>query len=160
MRPNDGLPPSCSLRKTACPSSATVRTASGPPPWMAVRSAPAARMNGLPVTAIASIVSSASAASIAVSSASSEAGPKVLGLVWSSPLSRVIRPMVRARQGHGPQVGLRDALGVGHDRLRALEDADVVHLDSPFAVVAPVQWGFSQITVPPMPMPMHMVVRP
>ena len=30
-----------------------------------------------------------------------------------------------------PQVGLRDALGVGHDRLRALEDADVVHLVSP-----------------------------
>ena len=25
---------------------------------------------------------------------------------------------------------------------------------------APVQCGFSQITVPPMPMPMHMVVRP
>ena len=48
-----------------------------------VRSAPAARMNGLPVTAMASIVSSASAASIAVLSASSEAGPKVLGLVVS-----------------------------------------------------------------------------
>ena len=25
---------------------------------------------------------------------------------------------------------------------------------------SPVQCGFSQITVPPMPMPMHMVVRP
>ncbi len=98
MRPNDGLPPSSadrpSLRKTACPSSPTVRTAPGPPPWIEVRSAPAARMNGLPVTAIASIESSASAASIAVLSASREPGPNVLGLVWSSPLSRVIRPML------------------------------------------------------------------
>ncbi len=94
MRPNDGLPPSPSLRKTAWPSSATVRTASGPPPWIEVRSAPAARMNGLPVTAIASMASSARAASIASFSASSEAGPNVLGLVWSSPLSRVIRPIV------------------------------------------------------------------
>ncbi len=107
MKPNDGLPPSPSLRNTACPSSATVRTASGPPPWMEVRSAPAARMNGLPVTPIAVIVSSASASSIAALSASSERGPNVLGLVWSSPLSRVMRPIVAAVPSTGGRATLR-----------------------------------------------------
>ena len=164
MRPNDGLPPSCSLRKTAWPSSPTVRTASGPPPWIEVRSAPAARMNGLPVTARASIVSSASAASMEALSSRSEAGPKVLGLVWSSPLSRVIRPMVAPgretlRSGALVTRSASETMASGTAQQVAHVGA---HAVSPFESVgsAPVQCGFSQITVPPMPMPMHMVVRP
>ena len=156
MKPNDGLPPSPSLRNTAWPSSATTRTASGPPPATEVRSAPAARMNGLPVTPIATISSSASAASIASFSASSERGPKVFGLVWSSPLSRVIRPSTPAPGSSTlRRWALGHALGVGGDLLGAGEESSMVgHAAAPF------QFGFSQITVPPMPMPMHMVVRP
>ena len=44
-----------------------------------------------------------------------------------------------------PDVGLRD---------------DLVLEDGAHAATAPSQWGFSQITEPPMPMPMHMAVRP
>ncbi len=69
----------------------------------------------------------------------------------------------RAGQRDLAQVGLGDPLGVGADRRGTLEergDVGGAHLLSPFESVGPVQWGFSQITVPPMPMPMHMVVRP
>jgi hypothetical protein len=50
------------------------------------------------------------------------------------------------------QVRLRDALGVGGDLLGTGQK--VGHHAAPF------QFGFSQMTVPPMPMPMHMVVMP
>ena len=99
-----------------------MRTASGPPPWIEVRSAPAARMNGLPVTASASIVVVGQRRVDRRVEREQRAGPKVLGLVWSSPLSRVIRPIVAPGQGDPAQVGLRHALGVGDDRLRALEE--------------------------------------
>ena len=141
-----------------------MRTASGPPPWMEVRSAPAARMNGLPVTPIAVIVSSASASSMAALSASSERGPNVLGLVWSSPLSRVIRPIVTAAPSTMGRATLRRCAAVTRSAseeissARARRDVDVGHAH--LAVSPCVQCGFSQITVPPMPMPMHMVVRP
>ena len=55
-------------------------------------------MKGLPVTPIEVISSSASAVSIAVFSDSRERGPKVFGFVWSSPLSRVIRPRTPAER--------------------------------------------------------------
>ena len=47
-----------------------------------------------------------------------ERGPKVFGFVWSSPLSRVIRPTpAPAPRGQGDlaQLGLGDALGVRGD---------------------------------------------
>lgn len=61
-----------------------------------LRSAPTAKMNGLPVIATATMSVRAAAASIASPRLSSPAGPKVLGLVWSWPLSRVIRTALPA----------------------------------------------------------------
>ncbi len=67
-----------------------------------VRSAPTAKMNGLPVMATAWI-SPASARVRSVSTVACSpamvAGPKVLGLVWSNPLSRVSRAIVPAPPG-------------------------------------------------------------
>ncbi len=69
-----------------------------------------------------------------------------------------------AGQGDLAQRGPRDALGVGDDGPGTAQQVAHVgaHAVSPFEWVgsAPIQCGFSQITVPPMPMPMHMVVRP
>src|SRR5580693_8065121 len=103
MKANDGTGSSPSRRKTAWPSeampSARSRAAAGSTPAPAIaaaapsRSAPAARMNGLPVTPTAAIspaAARASAASSAAFSDSSPCGPKVFGLVWSCPLSSVI----------------------------------------------------------------------
>src|SRR5487761_819677 len=59
----------------------------------ASRSAPAPRMNGLPVTPAAAISPAAARVSTASSAAfsdSSPCGPKGVGLVWSCPLSSVI----------------------------------------------------------------------
>ena len=53
------------------------------------RSAPTAKMNGLPVTAMASGAASM-AVLIAASRLASPSGPRVDGRVWSRPLSRVI----------------------------------------------------------------------
>ncbi len=67
---------------------------------MPVRSAPTAKMNGLPVTAIAATAGEcASISSSAASSDSSPPGPNVDGLVWSSPLSRVISASSPASPG-------------------------------------------------------------
>ncbi len=97
---NDGLPPSCSLRITPCPIlprlSACSRSVSFGTPD---RSAPAARMNGLPVMPMATISSRASAASIALFSSARPRGPKVFGLVWSWPLSSVMSAIVPALFG-------------------------------------------------------------
>ena len=70
-----------------------------------------------------------------------------------------------AGQGDLAEVGVGDPLGVGGDLLGAGQqllhgqDVDAHQATSP-VFSAPVQCGFSQITVPPMPMPTHMVVRP
>ena len=68
-----------------------------------LRSAPAAKMNGLPVTPTATIrcspasgVALAATASSASRSASSPAGPNVFGRVWSRPLSSVMSAIVPA----------------------------------------------------------------
>ena len=67
-----------------------------------LRSAPTAKMNGLPVTPTAAISprwARPATASRAPLSSSRPAGPNVLGLVWSKPLSRVIRASVPAPSG-------------------------------------------------------------
>ena len=56
----------------------------------AERSAPAAKINGLPMIAIAAGVRPI-ASVIALFNASSDCGPKVFGRVWSKPLSSVIK---------------------------------------------------------------------
>ena len=129
MRPNDGLPPSCSLRKTACPSSATVRTASGPPPWIGGQVGAGRQDERLAgdrdrVDRVVGQRRVDRRVEREQRGGSEGVGPGVVLAVVEGDQADG-----RARQGHGPQVGLRDALGVGHDRLRALEDADVVHLD-------------------------------
>jgi hypothetical protein len=75
--------------------------------------------------------------------------PNVFGFVWSWPLSRVMRAALPAEEGRSTYlvpnlVGRAGAGGLGHD--------DHASLFS--------WWGFSQMTVPPMPSPMHMVVMP
>ena len=99
MKANDGTPVSVSLAYTAWPSwamrSALSRSASSS---IFERSAPAARMYRLPVTAIASIsprpARSRSPSSTPPSSVR-VTGPSVFGRVWSLPLSRVISASVR-----------------------------------------------------------------
>ena len=113
-------------------------------------------MNGLPVTPIATTSSRASAASIAVFSAARPFGPKVFGLVWSCPLSSVISAIVPALPGSttSRECAQRDDLvGLDRDRLRR-------SVSCRLTVAAPSKFGFSQMTVPPMPRPTHMVVRP
>ena len=68
-----------------------------------VRSAPTAKMNGLPVTPTAAIrcspasgVARAATASSASRSESRPAGPNVFGRVWSRPLSSVMSAIVPA----------------------------------------------------------------
>ena len=64
-----------------------------------VRSAPTAKMNGLPVTQIAARPGMACASTMAALSSSSPPGPKVFGLVWSKPLSSVMIAAVPAPSG-------------------------------------------------------------
>lgn len=61
-----------------------------------LRSAPTAKMNGLPVTPTAAMSVRAATESSASPSARSPAGPNVLGLVWSRPLSSVMSAIVPA----------------------------------------------------------------
>jgi hypothetical protein len=65
---------------------------------MAVMSAPTQKTYGLPVTAM-NAGSCASAAVIARSRLARPAGPNELGLVWSSPLSKVINAPGRSSPG-------------------------------------------------------------
>src|SRR6516165_11260844 len=113
MNPNDGTPSSPSRRNTAWPSdaipSARSLACAGSAPAEASaaaapsRSAPAPRMNGLPVTptAVTSPRSTRSAMpSRAVFSDSRPRTPNVFGLVWSWPLSSVINA---SRPASGPR---------------------------------------------------------
>ena len=68
--------------------------------------------------------------------------------------------ILAAGQGDPAQAGVGDALGVGGDLLRAGKQLVDAHQATSPVVAAPLQCGFSQITVPPMPMPTHMVVSP
>ncbi len=79
-------------------------------------------------------------------------GPSVVGLVWSKPLSIVISAAVPAA------LRQRDVLdrGVGDDLVREVDH--VAHLVA--STASPSKCGFSQMTAPPIPMPMHMAVRP
>ena len=66
------------------------------------RSAPTAKMNGLPVTATATMSPAAAAASTWSSAAASDVSPpspKVLGRVWSRPLSSVMSAALPAVPG-------------------------------------------------------------
>src|SRR5690242_9703779 len=97
---NDGTLSSPSRRNTACPSRAMVRASSraaisGAP----LRSAPTAKMNGLPVTPTAAMSVRAATASSASFSDCSPAGPNVFGRVWSRPLSSVMSAIVPAPSG-------------------------------------------------------------
>src|SRR5215472_8442787 len=118
MNPNDGTPSSPSRRNTAWPSDAIPSARSlacagsapaeaSPSPEITAaapsRSAPAPRMNGLPVTptAVTSPRSTRSAMpSRAVFSESRPRTPNVFGLVWSWPLSWVINA---SRPAPGPR---------------------------------------------------------
>ncbi len=124
-------------------------------------------MKGFPVTPIAATSSRESASSIAVLSAARPLGPKVFGRVWSRPLSRVISAMRARAEGQVDvaELRLRHHLVAGHRDTaveQRLELGSRGHQAAPSSVLsaAPFQCGFSQITVPPMPMPMHMVVMP
>ena len=121
-------------------------------------------MNGLPVMPtpmISPAAASFSTWSSAASRLASDCGPKVVGLVWSKPLSRVIsakRP--GTRQVQVAHVRLRDDLA-GEQLGRALQQLCGAHLPLPsLCLSSEPQCGFSQMTVPPMPKPTHMVVMP
>ena len=91
---NVGLELSPSLRKTSWPSFPIARACSRSfKNDRAERSAPAAKINGFPVIAIA-IDELASATLIASFKEASDCGPKVLGRLWSIPLSKVISEML------------------------------------------------------------------
>ncbi len=128
-----------------------------------MRSAPTQKMYGLPVTAM-NAGSAARAAVIASSRLVSPAGPKVFGLVWSKPLSRVIRAAGRSSPGTltwrssalvTTSFGAASALTVPPSFATAGLASSLLAL-----TCHPPSVGFSQMTVPPMPMPMHMAVRP
>ncbi len=103
---------------------------------------------GLPVIAIATGWA-ANASSSAASRAFRPPGPNDDGLVWSKPLSRVI-------SATGPSMpGTATILVYA---LVTTSSANAVAMSVIY--LAPSKFGFSQITVPPMPRPMHMVVRP
>ena len=98
-----GTGSSPSRRNTSCPCLPVARASSFEPALaMALRSAPTAKMNGFPVTPAATIAPSS--ASLATSSSAASMlirprGPKVVGLVWSKPLSRVTSANLPAPPG-------------------------------------------------------------
>jgi hypothetical protein len=98
---NVGTDASLSRRNTRWPVSAISRAlAASVTEGTPERSAPTAKTNGLPVTAMAA--GAGVCAAISSSAASSDAsppGPKVDGRVWSCPLSRVTRAISPARPG-------------------------------------------------------------
>ena len=82
------------LRKTSCPSFPIASACFGSlKKAMPDKSAPAAKIKGFPVIAIAT-EELASAIVIASLSAAKELGPKVFGRLWSKPLSKVISERV------------------------------------------------------------------
>ena len=98
---NVGTDESFSRRNTRCPVSAISRAcAASVTDGTPERSAPTAKMNGLPVTPIATGAGEwAAISSRAASSEASPPGPNVDGRVWSCPLSRVISANSPARPG-------------------------------------------------------------
>ena len=98
---NVGTDESLSRRNTRCPVSAISRAcAASVTAGTPERSAPTAKMNGLPVTPIATGAGEwAAISSRAASSEASPPGPNVDGWVWSCPLSRVISANSPARPG-------------------------------------------------------------
>ena len=124
------------------------------------RSAPAARMNGLPVTPTAAISPAATRAATASSAAFSDSSPRapnVFGLVWSCPLSSVISAMTPAplpvRQRPGRRRG-RSPESPPHREARSAAGR------KPRTFWICSSQILSQSTVPPMPMPTHIVVSP
>ncbi len=117
-----------SRRNTACPSSAnwrmTARSLTSP---IADRSAPTAKMNGLPVTAMAARSVIAATWSRAASSPESPPTPNVVGRVWSRSLSTVMSAMRPAPSGMSSSLTLEWVttssaallVGVAHDWLPA-----------------------------------------
>ena len=100
MNANDGTCSSPNRRNTWWPREA-IALASSRVAILAApfRSAPTAKMNGLPTRPTATMsVRAATASRVAFSSIRPWA-PKVLGLVWSKPLSSVIRAIVPAPYG-------------------------------------------------------------
>ena len=174
MKANDGTVSSPSRRKTAWPSEAmpsarsraSAGSAASPPIAAAApsRSAPAARMNGLPVTPAAAISPAAARASTASSAAlsdSSPCGPKVFGLVWSCPLSSVISastpaPPSETRPRSTSRTIARVTTSDGKSSGAGRTPLWLEMLPSG-TLMAQI---LSQSTVPPMPMPTHIVVSP
>ena len=160
MKAKVGTRDVCSLSKIACPIRAIARA------WSRLtilanpeRSAPAARMNGLPVMAIAN------------TSSRRERGVQCAiqfpETAWAQGIgSLVITSVVQRDQHRGPRcvwqldvpaqrpgddLALAPGRGLGDQLLEFL---------GPHVPPRLTKWGFSQITVPPMPRPMHSVVRP
>ena len=78
-------------------------------------------------------------------------GPSVVGLVWSKPLSIVISAAVPPSWGSATYcTGACVTTSSGKSIIGGRH----------WSAFARRQCGFSQITAPPMPMPMHMAVRP
>ena len=130
-------------------------------------------MNGLPVIAMAATSSRARAAFRALLYSVRLRGPRVFGLVWSSPLSRVINTAVRPVCGSTmsrlrKRVTRSSGVSAEASASRACSSSSGIRglrssaltCSSPSVCAASVWCGFSQMTVPPMPSPMHMVVMP
>ena len=126
-----------------------------------VRSAPAASMNGFPVIAIAAMSVRASAASRARFSSSRPRAPKVFGRVGPRPLSSVINTAVPAAWGSVTS-RLNARVTTSPSLLAEASVISWVELRGPHAAASSSaeKCGFSQITVPPIPRPIHMVVIP
>ena len=116
------------------------------------RSAPAANINGLPVIAIAT-ESDDCAASIAARSDSRPAAPKVFGRLWSIPLSKVINERVPDVPNGARETSRRIAFVTTSSGAPSGNLTSLIYL-------APLKFGFSQIIVPPIPSPIHIVVMP
>ena len=95
---------------------------------------------------------------MAASRLASPPGPSVLGLVWSMPVVQCDQRGRPVQAGHPDQPQQRP----GDDLIRKLLGCSARKLADDWqghsSLLAYV--GFSQITVPPMPMPMHIAVRP
>ena len=121
-------------------------------------------MNGLPVTATASISPAAAraASSSRVFAYSSRlAAPSVFGRVWSRPLSSVMSARVLP-EGRGMSrtyecVTTSSSAREGQQGVE-IDGRVVGHPQAFFAFLS--KFGFSQIIVPPWPRPTHMLVMP
>ena len=137
---------SLSRLKTRCPSrpssSACSRSVSS---GMPVMSAPTQKMYGLPVSAT-NVGAAATASSMRRLQARQAAGAERVGL-------GVVEAVVQGDERGAPARRQVDEAQqrLGHDLVRVLDGR---------AHLSPFQFGFSQITDAPMPMPTHMAVRP